>query len=214
VVRRWCAPAPVPLVPELVLYQAVAALEHVWEQLGTLPYWAHPWPGGQVLARYLLDRPHLVRGRRVLDLGCGGGLLAVAAATAGAADVLAADVDPLALAAVRLNAEAVGVRIRVTAQDLLAGPHPGAAAERWDVVLVGDLWYTPDLAARATEFCRRAAADGALVLLGDPPRSYPGRGPTDRTGLQPLHRQDVPTPEGVEGTPVTQAVVWQVLPPT
>src|SRR5712671_4864715 len=118
---------PVPLVPEIRLYIAEESLP-IWQktedELGAMnvppPYWAFAWAGGQALARYLLDNPDLVAGRRVLDLGSGSGLVAIAAAKAGATCVLAADIDALALAAIGLNAAANAVALDTTADDLLA----------------------------------------------------------------------------------------------
>lgn len=198
-----------PLAPEIRLYTLTGPLEQHWERLGALPYWGHPWPGGQGLARYLLDHPQHVAGRHVLDLASGSGLVAVAAALAGAASVTAADVDPLARAAVVRNAGANGVRVAVEAADLL-GTGPGAAplGRDVDVVLAGDACYEPDLARRLLAFCRRVATTGALVLLGDPGRAY-----LDAAGLERVATYDVPTPEGVEREPVTPATVWRVTAP-
>ncbi|MDR7228976.1 putative nicotinamide N-methyase [Caulobacter sp. BE264] len=130
------------------------------------PYWARPWGGGLVLARHVLDKPQTVTGRRVLDLGAGSGLVAIAAALAGAADVMAVDVDPCAVAAARLNAQANGVAVRCLRTDLLEGEPPEV-----DLVLVGDLFYAPDLATRTEAFLRRCRAAGLMVLIGDPWRA-------------------------------------------
>ena len=163
-----------PLVPEIRLHiaeESVPIWQKTEEELGAMnippPYWAFAWAGGQALARYLLDNPALVAGRRVLDLGSGSGLVAIAAAKAGAARVLAADIDALALAAIGLNAAANAVTLETTADDLLAAP-PGA----FDVVLIGDLFYERPLAERVLAFAEAARAGGALVLAGDPRRSY------------------------------------------
>ncbi|GGE07928.1 ribosomal protein L11 methyltransferase [Aureimonas endophytica] len=130
------------------------------------PYWAYPWAGGLALARHLLDHPQIAAGRRVLDLGAGSGLVAIAAAKAGAREVLAAEIDPYARAALALNARLNGVEIAVTAEDLLSGEPPAV-----DLVLAGDLFYAPDLAARVLAFLERAARGGAAVLIGDPWRA-------------------------------------------
>ncbi len=164
-----------PLVPEIRLHLAEESVP-IWqkteEELGEMnvppPYWAFAWAGGQALARYLLDNPELTAGKRVLDLGSGSGLTAIAAMMAGAASVLAADIDAFALAAAQLNAEANGVAIDTTAEDLLARVTPIAA----DVVLVGDLFYERQLADRVLAYIEAAAKAGALVLIGDPKRSY------------------------------------------
>jgi predicted nicotinamide N-methyase len=166
--------APLALVPEIRLHLADAALP-LWqkteEQLGAAqippPYWAFAWAGGQALARYLLDHVGVVAGRHVLDLGAGGGLAAIAAKMAGAAQVLAADTDALAVTAIALNSRVNGVVVATTGVDLLAAPPAGC-----DVVLVGDLFYERPLAERVLAFLVAADAGGAEVLVGDPQRSY------------------------------------------
>lgn len=131
------------------------------------PYWAWPWGGGLALARYLLDRPESVGGRRVLDLGCGGGLVAIAAKTAGAASVVAMDVDPLAATAVGLNAALNGVEVIARTDDPLDGPPP----EDIDLILAGDVFYAAHAAARALPFLSRCRDAGIDVLIGDPGRA-------------------------------------------
>lgn len=161
---------PVPGIPEIVLHKAVPA-----SGLGRLaaeddgfgsPYWAYYWLGGLALARFVLDRPETVRGRRVLDLGCGSGLVAVAAMRAGAASVLAADVDPYAVTAARLNAEANGVAFETLHADLTEGAAPSV-----DLILAGDVFYDPEPAARVEPFLTRCRAAGIDVLVGDPRRA-------------------------------------------
>ena len=196
-----------PLVPELRLHLAEESLP-IWtrteEELGEMnvppAYWAFAWAGGQALARYTLDTPALFAGRRVLDLGTGSGLTAIAAARAGAAGVVAADIDQVALIATALNAAENGVAqtITTTADDLLARP-PG----RFDIVLVGDLFYERALADAVRTFIEQAAADGALILIGDPGRNYfpPG-----------LFRQaasySVPVTRELEDNEIKQTAVW------
>ena len=164
--------APAPGAPEVRLHQATpsSGLRRLAEAdrngFGS-PYWAYPWAGGVALARYVLDRPETVRGRRVLDLGAGGGVIAIAAALAGAAEVLAADVDRYALAALRLNAEANGVEISAVLADPTLGPPPDV-----DVVLAGDVFYSPDLAVRVTAFLELCLGAGIEVLIGDPERAF------------------------------------------
>lgn len=131
------------------------------------PYWAHLWGGGLALARHVLDHPDVVAGRRVLDLGAGSGLVGIAALRAGAAAVIAADIDPYALAASALNAAANGVLLTPWQGDALA-----AAVPEVDVVLVGDLFYDAALARRAADFLDRCAAAGIAVLVGDPGRAF------------------------------------------
>jgi predicted nicotinamide N-methyase len=162
---------PVPSVPEISLYTA-----HPGSGLARLagpddddepPYWAYPWGGGMVLARHILDLPETVSGRRVLDLGAGGGLVAIAAAKAGAASVLAAEIDPIGVTAIGLNGQANGVTVEVTGADLL----PGGAPRNVDLVLVGDLFYERGLARRVTAFLDRCLAGGLEVIVGDPGRT-------------------------------------------
>jgi predicted nicotinamide N-methyase len=163
-----------PLVPEILLHLAEESVP-IWqkteEELGEMnvppPYWAFAWAGGQALARYILDNAGLFAGRRVLDLGAGSGLTAIAAMKTGAANVLANDIDAVALAAVALNAAVNGVSVDTTAADLLAAP-----PARFDVILVGDLFYERALAERVLAFITRAADGGALILIGDPQRTY------------------------------------------
>jgi len=130
------------------------------------PYWARTWGGGLALARHVLDHPETVVGKRVLDLGAGSGLVAIAAALAGAAKVMAADVDPYAVTATRLNAAANGVRVETIHGDLTSGAPPEV-----DLMLVGDLFYDPDLAARVETYLRRCLSAGIAVLIGDPWRA-------------------------------------------
>lgn len=130
------------------------------------PYWARPWGGGLALARHVLDRPETVAGRRVLDLGAGSGLVAIAARLAGASAVTAADVDPYAVTATRLNAAANGVAVETAQGDLTAGNPPDV-----DLMLVGDLFYDPDLATQVLAFLERCVAAGIAVLIGDPWRA-------------------------------------------
>ena len=161
---------PVPGIPEIVLHKAVPAsglgrLAAADDGLGS-PYWAYYWLGGLALARFVPDRPETVAGKRVLDLGTGSGLVAIAAAKAGAASVLAADIDPYAMVAVPLNAAANGVAVAAVQGDLTAGPVPEV-----DVVLAGDVFYDPEPAARVTPFLARCRAAGVAVLVGDPRRA-------------------------------------------
>lgn len=162
-----------PLCPEIALHlgeqvEAVwSEMEHALGRTGSpVPYWSAAWPGGQALARYVLDHPRLCAGRRVLDLGTGCGIAAIAAAFAGAAKVEAADVDSWAAHAARRNAVANGVAVDVVQADVIGQPC------RWDVILAGDLWYERFLAARATQWLHDMHRSGATVLLGDPGRAY------------------------------------------
>lgn len=151
--------APEPLAP----WEATE--RHAGALLGP-PFWAHAWPGGLALARAVLDAPGLVRGRRVLDFASGCGVSAIAAAHAGALDVLATEVDPFALAAIEENAALNGVSLRTTGDDVV-GRDDG-----WDVVLVGDVFYQRELSLRVMAWLERLHARGAEVRIGDPGRSF------------------------------------------
>ena len=148
----------VPAVPEISLYTAHSAsgLWRLTGREGPPPYWAYRWAGGTVLARYLLDHPEAVRGKRVLDLGAGSGIVGIAAAMMGAASVVAAEVDANGIAALMLNAAANGVAVTPIGEDLLDGPPPDV-----DVVAVGDLFYEAALAERVTAFSTGASPKGS-----------------------------------------------------
>jgi predicted nicotinamide N-methyase len=176
--------APVPSVPEIRLYTAHPASglrRLLGDADGPAPYWAYPWAGGIALARFVLDRPEIVAGRRVLDLGAGSGLVGIAAAKSGAGDVAAAETDLNGLAAIPLNAAANGVAVRALGEDVLAGEPPAV-----DVVLAGDVFYDADLAIRVEAFLDRCTARGLVVLVGDP-----GRRPLPRARLRLLARYAV-----------------------
>jgi predicted nicotinamide N-methyase len=195
-----------PLVPEVVLHLAEESLP-IWqkteEQLGEMnvppPYWAFAWAGGQALARYVIDNAQLMAQKRVLDLGSGSGLSAIAAAKAGARHVLANDIDRIALAAVALNAAANSVSVDVTADDLLS-----AAPRDCDVVLVGDLFYERALADKVGAFIEAACGQGALVLIGDPQRNYFPRDAYERVAEYP-----VPVTRELEDAEIKRAAVWR-----
>lgn len=194
---------PCPLVPEIRL-RVAPQIVALWQQSADAragaapPYWAFPWVGGQALARHLLDHPEEVRGRRVLDVGTGSGLVAIAAARAGAAHVRAVDVDEDAIAAARVNAADNGVAIDVELVDVLAGD-----TREESVVLVGDLAYEAHLAERAFAFCAAKAERGARVLVGDPGRAHFR---LDR--FEQVARYDVPTTADLEGRTMRSAGVF------
>jgi predicted nicotinamide N-methyase len=201
---------PVPHVPEIVLHVADESvpLWHKTEgELGAAglppPYWAFAWAGGQALARFLIDHPERVRGVRVLDLASGSGLVGIAAARAGAAPVVAADIDPFAEAAIALNAAANAVYLDATTQDLLDGAPP--RAPRYDVICVGDLFYERATAARVLAFLDRHAAVGTQVLIGDPGRAYL---PKER--LEKLCEYAVPVTRDLEDRDVKRTAVWSL----
>jgi len=192
--------------PELRLHLA-EDLEQAWREmerwLGRTglppPYWAVAWPGGQAIARHAFDEPARLGGKRVLDLGSGCGLCAIAAVKAGAAAVEAADTDPYARAASAANAALNGVRLATVADDLIGSP------PRWDTVLAGDLWYERFLAQRATAWLRDVAAAGVEVLVGDSGRAF-----FPRTGLTHLGTYAVDAPESLEPTRRARAGVWRI----
>nr|MDT0656831.1 50S ribosomal protein L11 methyltransferase [Micromonospora sp. DSM 115978] len=213
-VQAYARLAPVAHVPELRLHQADEPIG-LWELTeGEFrseqppPFWAFAWAGGQALARYLLDHPETVAGRRVLDLATGSGLVALAAARAGAAQVRAVDIDPIAVAAVGLNAQANGLTVRAEHADLLepggTDPVPGGV----DVVLAGDVFYSQAMADRMLRFLLRAARDGALVLVGDPDRAF-----LPRSRFDPLASYEVPVPPALESVRSKHTTVWQLRPP-
>lgn len=202
----------VPLVPEIALHAADEALP-LWhkteEQLRNIslppPFWAFAWAGGQALARHLIDHPARVAGRRVLDLGAGSGLVAIAAARAGAVPVIACDIDRFAAAAIALNADANDVCVEVSCEDLLDRPAPRDA--RYDLILVGDLWYEADTAARVLAFLDRHMQAGTDVLIGDPGRAYL---PTGR--LVKCGEYAVPVNRDIEDGDIKHAAVWRLRP--
>jgi predicted nicotinamide N-methyase len=175
--------APVPCIPEIRLYTAHPASGLRRLVAGApAPYWAYPWAGGIALARYVLERPQIVDGLGVLDLGAGSGLVGIAAAKAGAGEVIAAETDGNGLAAIPLNAAANGVALRVIGEDVLSGEPPQV-----DLVLAGDVFYDADLAVCVEAFLDRCLDRGIAVLVGDP-----GRQPLPRARLRLLAEYAVP----------------------
>ena len=197
-----------PLVPEIRLHLASEvvplwqATESELQRIGLPPpYWAFAWAGGQALARYLLDHPERVAGKRVLDFAAGGGIQGIAAARAGAASVEASEIDRFAVAAVRRNAALNAVPIAVREDDLVDGvPAP------WDVVLAGDVCYERPMAERVWAWLQRLAESGTDVLIGDPGRSY-----LPRVGLERVIAYAVKTSRELEDSDLRNAVVWQVI---
>ncbi len=206
-VRSRTRPARPPLVPELELHLA-DDMERTWAGLQTElddttlapPFWAFAWLGGQALARYVLDAPHEVAGRRVLDLATGSGLCALAARRAGATHVRAVDVDVLATVAARLNAQRNGLVVHVERDDVLDAPPPDV-----DLVLAGDVFYDAAMAERVQPWLLAASRAGVRVLVGDPDRHYLPRALlTERAG------NAGPTPRDRVGADVRTARVHTV----
>ena len=196
-----------PLVPEVALHLASEvvplwqATEEDLAQSGLPPpFWAFAWAGGQALARFLLDHPDQVAGKRVLDFAAGSGVQGIAAALAGAARVEASEIDPFALAALALNAEANGVALALRGDDLV-----GALEADWEVVLAGDVCYERPMAGRVAAWLGALAGRGVTVLMGDPGRTY-----LPRAGLEKLARYAVPTTRELEDSDLRNAVVWRV----
>ncbi len=200
---------PAPLTPEIRLYTAddsTALWIKTEAELGAIglppPFWAFPWAGGQALARHVLDHPGLVRGKRTLDVASGSGLVAIAAAMAGAAPVEASEIDDFAIAAIGLNAADNGVHIASRGENLIGRD------EGWEVVLAGDISYERDMAAALTGWLETLARRGALVLIGDPGRSY-----LAREKLELVAEYTVAVSRDIEDAEVKRACVWRFAAP-
>ena len=198
-----------PLAPGLRLYladEAVALWQKTEDDLGEIglppPFWAFAWAGGQALARYILDNPQQVAAKRVLDFASGSGLVAIAAAMAGARAVEASEIDAFAEAAIALNAAENGVAVTVLAENVV-GVDRG-----WDVVLAGDVSYEKDMAEAVTAWLEGLAARGALVLIGDPRRSYLA---LDR--LECLVEYSVPVTRALEDAEIKRTGVFRFRAP-
>jgi predicted nicotinamide N-methyase len=196
-----------PHTPELRLHLA-DEITPIWklteDELGEIglppPFWAFAWAGGQALARYLIDHPGEVAGQRVVDFATGSGIVAIAAARAGAADVLAADIDGFCRAAVELNAAANGARVRFTEANLLEAPPPAV-----EVICAADVCYEKPFAEQAMAWLQRARSAGTRVLIGDPGRSY-----FPKSGLTKLAEYQVPTTRELEDMEVKRTAVWTI----
>ena len=208
IIHAYTVLAPVPLVPEIRIHQSAEPID-LWENTELArgrcgldpPFWAFAWAGGRALARYLLDHPELVRGRNVIDIASGSGLVAIAAAKAGAATVTAYDIDELAAAAITVNARANGVAVSATCADIVA--EGGQPAPDADLVLVADAFYESGLAAKVTRFLEEASIRGAAILAGDFGRTY-----LPRERLVPLESYDVPGLRVLEGSDIKHTTVW------
>ena len=201
------------IVPEVKLHLASEILELWKESEATLylkavgsgeappPYWAFAWPGGQALARYILDRRNMFTGKSLLDFGSGSGLVAIAAAIAGSAPVIAAEIDAGACTAIEANAEGNGVFIEPIQNDLIG------SNGRWDVIWRATCVTRRPLAERAVEWLRGLAAAGAEVLLGDPGRTY-----FPKAGIEKLCTYQVPTSRELEDRDIRETSVYRLLP--
>ena len=196
-----------PLVPEIKLHLATEVVplwrlteEELQAQGVPPPYWAFAWAGGQALSRYVLDHPAIVAGKDVLDFGAGSGLVAIAAAKAGAERVTAADIDPYAYAAIKLNAIANSAIVAATTSDVLGSDG------NWRVILVGDMCYERPLAESMIAWLLDRAVHGAAVFLGDPGRSYFPRG-----GVEKLQTYRVQTSRDLEDQEIRQTSVYRLI---
>lgn len=210
-IRAVTAIARPPLVPEIALHLATE-ITPIWQAteawLGEVgiepPFWAFAWPGSQAMARLILDDPARVAGRRVLDFAAGCGLAAIAAARAGAALVEAAEIDPLAVAATRLNAALNGVAVTALVADLVGSVSPQAG--RWDLILAGDVCYEAPMTGHILPWLRAMAAAGAEVWLADPGRAY-----VPREGLAAMARFDVPVTRELEDRDSRRVTIARLL---
>jgi len=198
-------PLQPPHAPEIMLQLADEATE-LWQktedELGEIglppPFWAFAWAGGQALARYLLDNPACVAGKSVLDFASGSGLVAIAAAKAGAAKVEACDIDAFAAAAIDLNARANAVTVKTRAENLIGRD------EGWDVVLAGDVSYEHDMAKAVTDWLQSLAQRGAFVLIGDPGRAY-----LARERLESVAEYRIAVSRSLEDCEIKHSQVWR-----
>ncbi|MEJ2886924.1 class I SAM-dependent methyltransferase [Actinomycetospora aeridis] len=198
--RDWTSPGTAPLVPEITLLLA-DDMHRTWSAIDeeAPPFWAFAWVGGQALARHVLDHPELVRGRRVLDLASGSGLVAIAAAQAGATAVIASDTDARSRAAVALNAAANGVEVEVVGDVLVDGVELDV-----DLVLAGDVFYEQPMARHVERFCDEASGAGVDVVVGDPGREY-----LPRRRCTALGSYEITGTADLEGGATTRTTVYR-----
>lgn len=203
-IRDHTVLATAPLVPEITLHLATEVTP-LWQATEAFlaatnmppPFWAFAWPGGQALARYLLDNPDVVRGKRVLSFAAGSGIDAIAAKLSGAATVAANEIDDFALAAIDLNARVNGVTLECLGGDVIGTLGP------WDVVIAGDVCYEKPMAERAAAWFRALTANGATVYAADPGRTY-----LPLTGHSKLADYVVPVPRDLEDRDTRTAAVY------
>lgn len=197
-----------PACPELRLYLA-SEVTPLWEATEAYleknnvppPYWAFPWVGGQALARHILDNPALVAGKSVLDFASGSGLVGIAAKMAGAAEVLATDIDKVALAAIELNMRENGVSIEVSDRNVLDEEDCP-----WDVIVAGDVCYEKPMAEKTFAWLRRCSAKGAKALMADPGRAY-----LPKTGLMRLVQLTVACSLDLEDQTSRDVGIYQIV---
>jgi len=195
------------LVPEISLLLA-SEITPIWqatedwlrERALQPPYWAFAWPGGQALARHVLDHPEVVAGKRVLDFAAGCGIAAIACARAGAAAVEAAEIDAFARAAIAMNAASNGVQVTVTEDDVVG------AACRWDIVMCGDVCYEAPMTTSIMPWLREMARLAA-VWIADPGRAY-----LPKSGLSPVARYRVATSLELEDRLEREVVLYRLMP--
>ena len=208
-IRAQTTLAVPPFVPEITLQLATEitplwqATESWLEQTNTSPpYWAFAWPGGQGLARYLLDHPELARGKRVLDFAAGCGIAAIAAAKAGATQSMAVDIDPLSQAATAMNAAQNKVSVKLLSGINLEKLCPGV-----DLIIAGDVCYEQTMSHKVLRWLRLCATAGTQVLLADPGRAY-----VPEDGLEERARYTVPALRELEDRDTRDVTVWRLLP--
>jgi len=197
-----------PACPELRLHLA-SEVTPLWEATEAYleqnnvppPYWAFPWVGGQALARHILDNPSLVAGKSVLDFASGSGLVGIAAKMAGAAQVLATDIDKVALASIHLNMAENGVVIEASDEDVLDGEYCP-----WDIVVAGDVCYEKPMAEKTFGWLRRCSAQGAKALMADPGRAY-----LPKTGLMRLAKITVACSLDLEDRTSREVGIYQIV---
>jgi predicted nicotinamide N-methyase len=205
--RRHTRPAYAVIVPEIRLHLAIE-ITPIWQATEEWlaetgiepPFWAFAWPGSQALARIVLDSPALVAGKRVLDFAAGCGLAAIACAMAGAARVEAAEIDPLAIAATRLNARENCVAVVAETRDVVGDPC------RWELILCGDVCYEAPMTGHILPWLRAMAVAGAEVWIADPGRAY-----LPREGMEVVARMTVPTTLELEDTVERPVTIYRLL---
>ena len=210
-IKKHAALLPVPFVPEITLYQA-EKMNPVWRDLEVLvgqrdmsmPFWAFVWAGGQAIARYILDHPEVVQGLRVLDFASGSGVGAIAAVKAGAKKVWATDIDPVACAAMDLNAAHNEIDLEdISRLDL------DRLGKKVDLIIAGDVCYEHTMSHRVMRWLRLCRQEGICVIISDPARGYaPDKNPDER--LTELATYTVPTSREIEEQDTRDVTIWEL----